>query len=181
MPLATLKELFAILVTPTAACRPVYRTGVWGGVPTSNGCASPARNENCAWIFDLIPWTSLSVVGCSRDAGCRVPFSSFNPDCPAKRSWGATMRGEIGGYLSPSASTYDDHIPRRGNCPVQVHPPRTIPPTPLYTNWRSGTKATMSSRQGRAPRQLHGFQNRRPMSNEFIEKARRAVPYGRRL
>ena len=120
LPLATLRELFKVLVTTPFRCTPVYLEGVWGGFYIHKLRSLPKEMRNCAWIFDMIP-LEVSLVAMLDEAGeFEVPFFTF-VQAMGEKLLGHKAYTEFGGYF-PVRFNYDDTFHSSGNMSIQCHP-----------------------------------------------------------
>ena len=173
MPLATLKELFAIMVTYPLRCRPVYLEGVWGGFYFKRLRNLPAAMKNCAWIFDLIPM-EVSVVVDLDSLAVEFPFYSFIQTV-GEALMGTKCVEKFGGYF-PIRFNYDDTFHSSGNMSIQVHPPEDYV-TKHYNELGRQDESYYVVATGQGAKTYIGFKNGADVE-EFIEKARRADQYG---
>ncbi|MDW7658242.1 MAG: class I mannose-6-phosphate isomerase, partial [Bacillota bacterium] len=173
MPLATLKDLFAIMVTYPLRCRPVYLEGVWGGFYFKRLRNLPAEMKNCAWIFDLIPM-EVSVVVDLDSLAVEFPFYSFIQTV-GEALMGAKCVEKFGGYF-PIRFNYDDTFHSSGNMSIQVHPPEDYI-TKNYHELGRQDESYYVVATGQGAKTYIGFKNGADVE-AFIEKARRADQYG---
>jgi mannose-6-phosphate isomerase class I len=121
LPLAVLKELFAVLVATPFRCTPVYLEGVWGGFFVKKLRHLPDDMRNCAWVFDMIP-NEVSVQIKVGGTTVNIPFSTVFK-ATAEKLMGAESVRRFGDHF-PIRFNYDDTLGGSGNMSIQVHPPQ---------------------------------------------------------
>jgi mannose-6-phosphate isomerase class I len=121
LPLATLKELFKVLVAAPFRCTPVYLEGVWGGFFVKKLRHLPDDMRNCAWVFDMIP-NEVSVQIKVGGTTVNIPFSTVFK-ATAEQLMGKASVERFGDHF-PIRFNYDDTLGGSGNMSIQVHPPR---------------------------------------------------------